>query len=180
MITMAKAPGGSAIFDARRRRAATLSGEQLHIPGAAPLTRQGWNTDHWETPWPLVHALEAEFGSFDLDPCATEENAKAPSYYTEAEDGLRLTWAPRRVFCNPPYSAVDVWIRKAIDEVASGAYVVMLLPVRTDRDWWHDLLQPHAGYIRFLRGRQRFIGPDGSTVGRPVFASCIAILGVRR
>jgi hypothetical protein len=78
------------------------------------------------------------------------------------------------VFCNPPYSSIDLWIRKAVTEQARGQLVVMLLPVRTDRDWWHDLVQPHAE-VRFLRGRQRFIGPDGTTVGRPVFASAIAI-----
>src|SRR5207247_2384950 len=93
-------------------------------------------------------------------------------------DGLSSPWWGR-VFCNPPYSTVDLWVRKAIDAASAGTFVVMLLPVRTDRDWWHDLLEPNAR-IRFLRGRQRFIGPDGTTVGRPVFASCLAFFGDHR
>ncbi len=164
---------GSAINDARRKRAAAVSGEQLSVPGAEPLTRQGWNTDNWETPWPVVRALEEEFGPFQLDPCATADNRKAPNWWDERDDGLRQAWHGP-AFCNPPYSSIDLWIRKAVAEQARGQLVVMLLPVRTDRDWWHDLVQPNAE-VRFLRGRQRFIGPDGTTIGRPVFASCIAI-----
>ncbi len=173
-MAIRRSPGGSAIYDARRRRAKVTGGEQLAVPGAEPLSRQGWNTDHWETPWPLVKGLEEEFGPFQLDPCATAENRKAEGWWTERDDGLKQGWYGLRTFCNPPYSTIDLWIRKAVEEQAKGTLVVMLLPVRTDRDWWHDLVQPHAE-VRFLRGRQRFIGPDGTTLGRPVFASAIAI-----
>lgn len=171
--TPVRKAGGSAIYETRRRRAEVLSGSHLAIAGAEPPKRQNWNTDHWETPWELVRSLEEEFGPFRLDPAATAENRKAPCWWDEADDGLRQIWEGP-VFCNPPYSVVDLWIRKAIETQAAGHLVVMVLPVRTDRNWWHDLLQPHAE-IRFLRGRQRFIGPDGTTIGRPVFASCIAI-----
>ncbi len=139
-----------------------------------PYQRAGWTPDDWATPWPLVHELEQEFGVFELDPCATSESAKAARFFTKEQDGLGRSWEGLRVFCNPPYSDAGIWVRKAREEAKRGALVVMLLPVRTDRDWWHDHLQPSAE-IRFQRGRQRFIGPDGTTIGRPVFASCIAI-----
>lgn len=140
----------------------------------SPYGRDGWTPDHWATPWPLVRELEKEFGVFELDPAANSENAKAPRFYSEAENGLVQPWAPHRCFLNPPYSNVTPWIRKAVEEAANGALVVALIAVRTDRDWWHDVLMPHAE-IRFQRGRQRFIGPDGTTIGRPVFASAVCI-----
>jgi hypothetical protein len=48
--------------------------------------------DEQATPQWLVDKHAAEFGSFDLDVAATAENAKAPRYYTRADDGLSLPW----------------------------------------------------------------------------------------
>src|SRR6266566_6112393 len=155
--------GGRAIWDARLRR--QLQAGQLALEELTPYQREDWNTDHWETPWPLIHDLEEEFGIFELDPCATERSAKAARYFTESEDGLSQPWAPCRVFCNPPYSCIEPWLRKAGEEARQGALVVALIPVRSDQDWWHDLVLPFAE-LRFLRGRQRFIGADGTTIGR--------------
>lgn len=42
----------------------------------------------WETPPELVKNIEEYYGKIELDVCATEENAKAPEYYTKKEDGL--------------------------------------------------------------------------------------------
>jgi len=124
----------------------------------------------------MVRGLEAEFGPFELDPACTAETAKAPRFYTPAEDGLRQPWAPRRVFLNPPFSSMAAWIRKAVDEADAGATVVCLTPVRTEMDWWHDLVIPNAE-VRFLRGRPRFVGPDGRDNGRPWFALAIRTPG---
>jgi phage N-6-adenine-methyltransferase len=163
---------GRAIYDSRRRAQADV---QLPLSEeTAPYRRDGWTTDDWATPWPLVHQLEREFGLFELDPCATSRTAKAPRFYTREDDGLSLPWAPARTFLNPPYSSVATWIRKAIDEAAAGALVVCLIPSRTDQDWFHDLVL-ERGEVRFLRGRQRFIGEDGTPIGRPVFASALVI-----
>jgi phage N-6-adenine-methyltransferase len=59
-------------------------------------------TDEWSTPPDFFAKVEEEFGPFDLDPCATAENAKAPKFYTKADDGLFKSWAGR-VWMNPPY-----------------------------------------------------------------------------
>jgi len=172
MVGVAMTQKSRAPFYQRRRR------EMAHqLPLAdhlSPYGRSGWTPDHWATPWPLVRELEEEFGPFELDPAANSENAKAPLYFTEAQDGLCQPWAPARCFLNPPYSDVAPWIRKAVDEARAGALVVALVAVRTDRDWWHDVLMPSAE-IRFRRGRQRFIGPDGTTIGRPVYASAVCV-----
>lgn len=115
------------------------------------------NADEWETPQDLYDQLNEEF-SFNLDPCSTEENHKAVMYFTEKENGLKQSWGGCRVFCNPPYSKVKQWVRKAYYEShKAGTIVVMLLPARTDTKWFQDYCL-HRSEIRFLRGRLRFSG----------------------
>lgn len=48
-------------------------------------------TDEWATPQDLFDKLDACF-HFTLDPCATDENHKAPKYFTRAQDGLKQDW----------------------------------------------------------------------------------------
>lgn len=120
--------------------------------------------EDWATPHALVDQLAAEFGPFELDPCATARSAKAPRFFTLEDDGLAQPWAPARVFLNPPYGRViGKWIHKARTEAAAGAFVVALVHARTDTRWWHQDVEGHARMIRFLQRRVRFIGPKGAT-----------------
>lgn len=133
--------------------------------------------EDWATPSELVKALAADFGPFDLDPCATAASAKAPTFYTLEDDGLAQCWAPRRVFLNPPYGRViGKWIHKARTEGERGAVVVALIHARTDTRWWHADVEGHARLIRFLPRRVRFIGPEGQRVGAP-FPSVVVVWG---
>jgi site-specific DNA-methyltransferase (adenine-specific) len=141
-----------------------------------------WTGDEWQTPPDFVAQLEAEFGAFDLDPCAREASAQAPLYYTKEDDGLAQPWHGR-VFVNPPYSAPGPWVRKAIDEYyrslasaeenTASMSIILLLPAATDVGWFHDLVLPYAN-VRFLRGRLRFLGWNGKPVGSPTAGSMIA------
>lgn len=148
--------------------------------------------------------LEARFGAFELDVAASSLNAKAPRFYTIADDGLAQPWRGQ-VWCNPPYSDCGAWVRKAWDEWRGddgrlprehylqhardrAPYrIVMLLPAnRTEQGWWQELVEPHLRarrddfHVEFLRGRMRFdrpgavIGPKGD---RPPFGCCLLIWG---
>ena len=69
-------------------------------------------TDMWETPQDLFNELDKEF-HFDLDVCATQENAKCKRYYTPKQDGLSQPW-DGICWCNPPYGRdIGQWVRKA-------------------------------------------------------------------
>lgn len=121
-------------------------------------------TDEWSTPDDFFAKVNAEFGPFDLDPCATPENAKAPKFFTRAQDGLSRPWWGR-VWCNPPYGrGVGKWVAQAWAAVEhDGAdLVVMLLPARTDTRWWHEYVIPYASTVCFLRGRLKFGGAKHS------------------
>ena len=120
-------------------------------------------TDEWSTPAELVAELAHAFGPFDLDPAATAENAKAPRYFTRADDGLAHPWTGR-VFLNPPYGrAVGAWLAKAAAAAREGTaeLVVCLVPARTDTAWWHTAIAEGAE-IEYLRGRVRFGGADSA------------------
>lgn len=77
-------------------------------------------TPEWATPQDLYNALNAEFG-FELDPCATHDNHKAPKYYTKEDDGLAQDWGTLRTFINPPYGReIGKWVRKAREHAEGG------------------------------------------------------------
>ena len=124
---------------------------------------EGWTSDRWATPWPLLRELETRYGAFDLDPCCEPHTAKAPAFYTVDDDGLSKPWFGR-VFINPPFSSPRPWCDRAAEAVKTGEaeMVVMLLPCATDTAWFHEVVWPNAT-LHFLRGRVRFL--DG--VGRP-------------
>ena len=56
------------------------------------------NSDEWATPQELFDELNKEFG-FNLDPCATEDNAKCENFYTLQENGLEQSWGGVQRVC---------------------------------------------------------------------------------
>ena len=134
------------------------------------------STQVWPTGGSVFDALVKEFGPFDLDACATRENAKAERF-NDADvwvSGLAVPWIGL-VYMNPPYSGrvIGKWVAKAYQSSLEGATVVCLLPVRTDTAWWHDYVM-QAAEIRFLRGRGHFTNAAGERSAEP-FASAIVV-----
>lgn len=118
-------------------------------------------SDHWFTPPDFYAALNQEFG-FTFDPCPLESR----------EDGLKRDWHGR-VFCNPPYSKIGAFIKKALWHLHTKEVelAVFLIPARTDTRWFHDFLYGKAE-IRFCRGRLRFGGSKNSAP----FPSMVVVL----
>lgn len=119
-----------------------------------------FQTVEWETPVGLFTALEAEFGKFDLDPCASHGNHKAPYYWTKEDDGLSKDWFGR-VFVNPPHNLIPDFVKKTVFEInkpdSKCGLIVMLLPARTDTRWFHNFLYQKPNIqIVFLKGRLQF------------------------
>jgi len=126
-------------------------------------------TPEWGTPQKLFDRLNEKY-KFDLDPCATPENAKCDRFFTEYINGLNVSWSGHRVFMNPPYGKhISKWVKKAYEESLKGVLVVCLLPARTDTRWFHDYCL--KGDIQFIKGRLCF--NDGK--GRAPFPSIIVV-----
>ncbi len=130
------------------------------------------NTDLWYTPDDFFKRYDAIYG-FQLDVCATAENAKCARYFTKEDDGLSQEWGGV-CWMNPPYGrTIKEWMRKAYESSLTGATVVCLIPARTDTAWWHEYAM--RGEIEFIRGRLKFGGcknsspfPSAVVVFRPV------------
>lgn len=126
------------------------------------------------------------FGPFDLDAAASPANAKCERFYTLEDNALEQPWTGR-VWCNPPYSNLGAWCRKAQHEFDdwNADLIVMLLPAnRTEQAWWQQWIEPvrRTGYltVEFLPGRMRFVRPDaviGPKGDRPPFGCCLVIWG---
>lgn len=133
----------------------------------SPAQSQEWGTPQW-----LFDQLNAEF-NFSLDACATESIAKCQRFFSVQEDALMQKWAPS-TFCNPPYGvSLKKWVHKAYGEAARGCTVVMLLPVRSDTDWFHRYCLAPGTEIRFIKGRISFTGNKSRS--RAPFPSMVVI-----
>jgi hypothetical protein len=136
----------------------------LELPEPADL-------DELYTPWEAFKPWHEEF-RFTLDPCATQESAKVPRFFHKGQNGLAQSWEGERVFLNPPYSQLDAWTAKAVDEVIFNgcALVVGLYPAnRSEQDFWQVHVEPwrdgkalHPRFsleTRFVDGRIAFDRP---------------------
>lgn len=115
-------------------------------------------TDNWSTPQDFFDKLNAMF-DFELDVCASVNNAKCKRFFTKEDNGLIQEWSNRN-WMNPPYGReISAWVQKADSEAHKGKLTVALLPARTDTRWfqnycknWH--CQFIAGRLKFGRGKR--------------------------
>lgn len=76
-------------------------------------------TCEWETPQDFFEKLNEEY-HFELDVCATADNAKCERYFTKEQDGLKQEWKGC-CWMNPPYGKeIGVWMRKAYESMFGG------------------------------------------------------------
>lgn len=128
-------------------------------------------TDDRRTPADVFDPLHAEHG-FTIDVAASRANTRCSRYFDIEADGLAQPWTDEVAWCNPPYSNLAAWVRKALYEVQHGCRkVVMLLPAnRTEQAWWQDNVEPVRDRpgtgvtTRNLRGRPKFQKPDGAPI----------------
>lgn len=118
--------------------------------------------DLWQTPVELYEYLNARF-SFVCDVAASDHNHLHLNYLTESYNSLINGWSHLRggyAFCNPPYSKILPWVKKAKEAADQGVGTVMLLPVDTSVEWFNEL-QKSASEIYFIvNGRISFVRSD--------------------
>lgn len=129
--------------------------------------------DEWYTPAWVTDPL----GPFDLDPAAplVPHRKIAGREYTKADDGLSLPWEGR-VWLNPPFShpALKSFVRKMAEH---GDGIMLLLCRGFDAGWFQDDVLGKADAILLLRGRVRFIGPDGKAGRNAPLGTLLAAYG---
>lgn len=138
------------------------------LPGFAEL-RVNYS-DEWYTPRWILDPL----GYFDLDPCSPLDRPwdTAGRHLTIEDDGLTSPWAGR-VWCNPPYSEVDQWVKKLADHGDGTALVF----ARTETAYWQDHVWPRATGVLFLRGRVAFHRGNAAAEGSAGAPSALVAYG---
>jgi phage N-6-adenine-methyltransferase len=111
-----------------------------------------------------------EIYNFQLDPCTSTSkpnNLGTPHYYhydpdtKVGDNGLTLSWSKyKSVFANPPWANLETWIKKAYYESLDSCTVAVLLPVKSDTNWFHEYVLEKSDIIHFIKGRVIFEGHD--------------------
>jgi phage N-6-adenine-methyltransferase len=131
------------------------------------------------TPLWLFRRLDEEF-HFELDAAASPVNAKCAKYFTKEDDALQYRWeAYKSIFINPPYNHRALWafmLKSLCTVLMNEGKIVLLVPCKTDQDWWCKIVVNFAQEIRFIHRRIRY---EGNT-GQPQFASCIIVFDGQR
>ncbi len=116
-------------------------------------------SDEWETPQELYDYLCETYEIYPKeDVAATKENKKCDNYFTEDYSAIDGIWY-KDVWCNPPHSKNEAFVRKAYEQwKLHNINIMMILPANTvSSQYWHDCIEgiaeyhPIKGRIRFLR-----------------------------
>lgn len=129
-------------------------------------------SDEWYTPKFVMDSL----GKFDLDPCAPSVPLfkTAEIMYNEFDDGLAQIWEGR-VWLNPPYSRplITKFMRRMTEHNRGTALIFS----RTDTELFHTEVFGKASAVKFLKGRIKFLKPDGTEAGSPGCGSVLIAYG---
>lgn len=156
-------------------------------------------SDEWETPLCLFDELDREF-NFEMDLCASGNNAKAPYFgnylkldlsktmkmYSEIHGFKDYTGKP--CFMNPPYSNPKPFIEKAWED-SKYCKIVCLVPNTIKTCKYMDILDANKGNstfrqwlpgleIRDLSRRTGFVHPEKES-SSPSFGCMLLIMDRR-
>ena len=141
-----------ALFDGWRGGRCTIQYTRKMPAYITPAKTTSWYTPEW-----VKQDLQGEFDLSEFDPCPLNDN---PEF-----DGLELDFPQgQATFVNPPYDALKSttkrigWVEKCHQQATMGKLVIMLIPSRTDTQWFHDIILENQYQVRFFKGRLMFGG----------------------
>lgn len=108
------------------------------------------------TPQEFIDAVEVRFGMLNWDLACSPGNCKGASggWYSEQFDALQESWTDRGLcWLNPPFNSIAKWARKADEEAAHGARIIMLTPASISTNWFRDHVHNKAHVIPVQRMR---------------------------
>lgn len=121
---------------------------------------KSFDKDSLQTPPYIFNWLNAHY-DFDVDLAASDKHHFVDSYFSIENSAFDKDWHlyGNTGFCNPPYSKIDPWVYKAIDEAKAGFTTVMLIPDSNGEERFGPIFENATGIIHLI-GRVSFIRPD--------------------
>jgi phage N-6-adenine-methyltransferase len=163
----------------------------LDVESAVKISRKMWGHDahvsansgnnEWYTPADIIDRARAVLGEFDLDPASSliaNETVGAAQIFTAADDGLSQEWPIGRIWMNPPYAQplIAQFCERFASETVRGSTGIALVNNATETSWFNAIAEC-ASAICFLRGRVRYLNPEGEPSGAPLQGQAIIYLG---
>lgn len=121
--------------------------------------------DLWQTPKAIFDYYDRRF-KFNCDVACSDENRLVNEHWLTIEDNAlhySTDWNSVN-WCNPPYSDIMPWVKKAVSEMKQGALTVMLIPADTSVKWFKFAFE-NCTECHFISGRISFINAE---TGKPV------------
>lgn len=127
----------------------------------------------YSTPQWLFDILDQVF-NFETDLAADKNNKKCNEYLDEELNSLEREWGfDGWSWLNPPYGRkIGEWIKKAYEEHIKGSDICMLIPARTDTNYFHKYITKSKA-ILLLKGRLKF----GNEKNSAPFPSMLVFFG---
>lgn len=124
---------------------------------------KSFDKDALQTPPYIINWLRTMY-DFDVDLAASDDHHWCDTYFTKSSSGLDKSWIEHGStgFCNPPYSKIDPWINKAIEEADHGFTTVFLIPDVNGEARFEAILSQASVFVHMV-GRVDFIRPDSNT-----------------
>ncbi len=133
-------------------------------------------SENWGTPYSLFEKCEQRYDKFDLDAAADSNWSMVSEYITKEQDALMEStqWNGQNIWINPPYDykSISKFINRSIEESKLGKRITLLLPAKTDQEWFHKSI--HEAYeIIFIKKRLSFRRKEDGKSQSSTFASII-------
>jgi phage N-6-adenine-methyltransferase len=112
-----------------------------------------------ETPDDFFSAVVARFGNFSWDLAANASNTKCENFFSEEQNSLNQAWHQLggNLWLNPPFSNIETWAAKCVEESRLGADIFMLVPASVGSDWFRHCVEGKS-YALALSPRMTFVG----------------------
>lgn len=129
--------------------------------------------DLWQTPKFVFDYYNKRF-NLRMDVAASDNNKLCDMWMTKDDNALNTSWSVWGNWCNPPYSDIMPWVKKAIKEMGRGCLTVMLIPADTSVKWFKAAFE-NCTECHFISGRLSFINAEtqkpvnGNNKGSVVF-----------
>ena len=152
-----------------------LSGGKPHVAHAS-------GENEWYTPPEIIIAARQAMGEIDCDPASSQKAndvVRAKRYFTADDNGLEKRWNGN-VWMNPPYA--QPLISKFANAIAEKyeareiKQACILVNNATETEWFQRMLI-FASAVCFLRGRVKFLDPEGQPSGAPLQGQAVIYLG---